>query len=87
MTTSSLLRHGVNHMGGLLDGLVRLLAAREFASVAEVRGRMSQKNLADLTALERANYIQVRFRSVADVAPRRFNVRSGHWSAALAINR
>ena len=28
MTTSSLLRHGVNHMGGLLDGLVGLLAAR-----------------------------------------------------------
>jgi dihydroorotate dehydrogenase (fumarate) len=59
MTTSSLLRHGVNHMGGLLDGLVGLLAAREFASVAEVRGRMSQKNLADPTALERANYIQI----------------------------
>jgi dihydroorotate dehydrogenase (fumarate) len=59
MTTSSLLRHGVNHMGGLLDGLVRLLAAREFASVTEVRGRMSQKNLADPTALERANYIQI----------------------------
>jgi dihydroorotate dehydrogenase (fumarate) len=46
-------------MGGLLDGLVGLLAAREFASVAEVRGRMSQKNLADPTALERANYIQI----------------------------
>ena len=45
MTTSSLLRHGVNHMGGLLDGLVGLLAAREFASVAEVRGRMSSKEL------------------------------------------
>jgi dihydroorotate dehydrogenase (fumarate) len=59
MTTSSLLRHGVNHMGGLLDGLVGLLAAREFGSVAEVRGRMSQKNLADPTALERANYIQI----------------------------
>lgn len=59
MTTSSLLRHGVHHMGGLLDGLVGLLAAREFSSVAEVRGRMSQKNLADPTAFERANYIQI----------------------------
>jgi dihydroorotate dehydrogenase (fumarate) len=59
MTTSSLLRHGINHMGGLLDGLVGLLAAREFASVAEVRGRMSQKNLADPTAFERANYMQI----------------------------
>jgi dihydroorotate dehydrogenase (fumarate) len=59
MTTSSLLRHGVNHMGGLLNGLVGLLAAREFVSVAEIRGRMSQKNLADPTAFERANYIQI----------------------------
>ncbi len=59
MTTSSLLRHGVGHMAKLVDGLATLLAAREVSSVGEMRGRMSQKNLADPTAFERANYIHI----------------------------
>ena len=59
MTTSSLLRHGVRHMATLRDGLADLLAARDVASLAEVRGRMSQQKLEDHTAFERANYIQI----------------------------
>ncbi|NIO39562.1 MAG: dihydroorotate dehydrogenase-like protein [Burkholderiales bacterium] len=59
MTTSSLLRHGVEHMQTLVDGLSALLAAREFESLEQVRGRMSQRNLKDPTALERANYIEI----------------------------
>jgi dihydroorotate dehydrogenase (fumarate) len=59
MTTSSLLRHGLGHMAKLVDGLATLLAARQVSSVSEMRGRMSQKNLANPMAFERANYIHI----------------------------
>lgn len=59
MTTSALLRHGVGHMKSLVEGLRRLLAEREMSSVAEVRGRLSQKNVEDPTQLERVNYLRI----------------------------
>jgi dihydroorotate dehydrogenase (fumarate) len=59
MTTSALLRHGVGYMRLLLDGLVAQLAAREIASVSEIRGRLSQRNLKNPTAFERANYVEI----------------------------
>lgn len=59
MTTSSLLRHGVQHMRALLEGLPALLAAREIDSLSGIRGRMSQQNLKNPTAFERANYIHM----------------------------
>jgi len=57
MTTSALLRHGVGYMGELRAGLEAWLAARRFGSVAQVRGLMSQRNLHDASAFERANYV------------------------------
>jgi len=59
MTTSSLLRHGVGHMRTLLEGLHALLAERGIESVAEIRGRMSQRSVKDPTLFERANYIRI----------------------------
>jgi dihydroorotate dehydrogenase (fumarate) len=59
MTTSALLRHGIGHMRTLVDGLDSLLAAREIGSVGEIRGRLSQRHLADPTAFERANYLRI----------------------------
>ena len=59
MTTSSLLRHGVEHMRTLLDGLSALLAARGIARLDEVRGRMSRERLPEPAALERAHYIRM----------------------------
>jgi dihydroorotate dehydrogenase (fumarate) len=59
MTTSSLLRHGVGHMRALVDGLSALLAAREIRSLSDIRGRMSQRNLKNPTAFERANYVHI----------------------------
>jgi dihydroorotate dehydrogenase (fumarate) len=59
MTTSSLLRHGVGHMRTLVDGLSALLAAREIRSLSDIRGRMSQRNLKNPTAFERANYVHI----------------------------
>ena len=59
MTTSALLRHGIGQMKTLLDGLESWLAARDLDRLDRIRGRMSQRNIADPTAFERANYIRV----------------------------
>ena len=59
MTTSALLRHGVDHMAVLLAGLESWLDAREFASLGEMRGIMNQQKLRDPQAFERANYIRI----------------------------
>jgi dihydroorotate dehydrogenase (fumarate) len=59
MTTSSLLRRGIEHMEALVNGLEAWLAAWNFTSLSQVRGLLSQQRIADPTAFERANYIQV----------------------------
>lgn len=60
MTTSSLLRHGVAHMKVLRDGLEAWLASRHLAGLDQLRGRMSQRQLAAApVAGERANYIKI----------------------------
>jgi dihydroorotate dehydrogenase (fumarate) len=59
MTTSSLLRRGIGHIGVLRAGLERWLEARGFASVAEIRGLMSQRRIDDPTAFDRGNYLRI----------------------------
>jgi dihydroorotate dehydrogenase (fumarate) len=59
MTTSALLRHGPGQMAVLLAELRKWLEARDFASLAPIRGAMSQSNLRDPQAFERANYVKI----------------------------
>ena len=59
MTTSALLRHGVGHMKMLLDGLKNWLTARDLDTLDRIRGRLSQRSIADPNAFTRANYIRV----------------------------
>jgi len=59
MTTSALLRHGPGHVATMLSGLHKWLEAREFGSLDNVRGIMSQRNMRDPQAFERANYIKI----------------------------
>jgi dihydroorotate dehydrogenase (fumarate) len=59
MTTSALLRHGIDHMKVLLDGLTQWMDAREFGHVSDLRGKMSRQLIKDPAAFERANYIQI----------------------------
>ena len=59
MTTSALLQHGPGHITTLLNGLQQWMEAKEYKSVKQMRGAMSQKNVADPTAFERANYIKI----------------------------
>jgi dihydroorotate dehydrogenase (fumarate) len=58
MTTSAILRHGVSYMKVLLDGLAGWLAVRDLDTLDRVRGRLSQRNIADPDAFARANYIR-----------------------------
>lgn len=59
MTASALMRHGIDYMQTLHDGLVADLAAREANSVADIRGRLSRDKVADQTAFDRVNYIRI----------------------------
>jgi dihydroorotate dehydrogenase (fumarate) len=59
MTTSALLRNGPDYLGELLDGVREWMEARRFASVAQLRGNMSQRKVANPAAFQRANYIRV----------------------------
>ena len=68
LTTSALLRHGVDHVRTLLTGLTEWLEARNIASLSDVRGKMSQRMLKDPVVYERANYIKM-LQSWPDGAP------------------
>ena len=59
MTTSALLRNGIGFLGELVSGLEQLMTEKGYESAAEARGRMSQLQVADPSAFERANYIRV----------------------------
>lgn len=59
MTTSALLQHGVSHLGTLLQQVREWMESHEYESVSQMKGSMSQRNVADASAFERANYIKV----------------------------
>ena len=59
MTTSALLANGIPFIGKLVAGLAAWMDAREYGSVAQMRGSMSQQKVADPTAFQRANYIRI----------------------------
>lgn len=58
MTTSSLLRHGIDHMRALNDGLADWLASRGLDSPDAIRGRLSHGRIEQPEEYERANYIR-----------------------------
>lgn len=59
MTTSSLLRSGPHHMADLLRGLAQWMVDKGYENVDQLRGAMSQRQVLDPAAFERANYIKV----------------------------
>ena len=46
-------------MRTLVEGLTAWLDRKGFSSVAEIKGAMSQRHVADPTAFERANYMKI----------------------------
>ena len=59
MTTSALLEKGIDYIGVLLGDLKNWMEQREYSSVRQMKGSMSQRNVTDATAFERANYIKI----------------------------
>jgi dihydroorotate dehydrogenase (fumarate) len=58
MMCSALLRHGPARITEVLAGLDRWLTEREYVSVSQMQGGMSQKSVANPAAFERANYMK-----------------------------
>jgi dihydroorotate dehydrogenase (fumarate) len=59
MMTSALLQNGVAHLYTVLAGIVKWMEEHEYESIGQMRGSMSQKNVPDPAAYERANYMRV----------------------------
>ena len=59
MTTAALLKNGIEYLTPLVEGMERWMEEREYASLADLKGAMSQLHLADPSAFERANYIKI----------------------------
>ena len=58
MMTSALLKHGPDHVSTVLGGLERWFAEREYDSVNQARGSLSQLHSPDPLAFERSNYMR-----------------------------
>ncbi len=59
MMTSALVHEGAGHAVKVLEELTTWMANREYTSVDQMRGALSQKGVANPAAFERANYLQV----------------------------
>jgi dihydroorotate dehydrogenase (fumarate) len=59
MIASELLERGLGRIGEILDAMDRWMAEREYESVEQMRGSMSQRHVAQPAAFERANYMRV----------------------------
>ncbi len=58
MLCSSLLIHGPKHVSEILRGIDQWMINHEYVSIAQMKGSMSQKSVADPSAFERANYMK-----------------------------
>ena len=56
---SVLLKDGPDRLGDMRSDLVQWLEENEYASLAELRGSMSQQNSPDPVAFERGNYLRI----------------------------
>ena len=57
MMTSALLENGPEHVATVERELVAWAVESGFESVAQLRGSVSQRHIADPSAFERANYL------------------------------
>jgi dihydroorotate dehydrogenase (fumarate) len=67
MMASALLRHGPDRLREVRDGIAEWLTVHEYESVAQLRGSLSQRAIANPGAYERANYMRAVTGQVAGV--------------------
>ena len=58
MMCSALLRNGIGHVWRVLEEMRNWMTEREYVSVAQLQGSMSQMSCSDPSAFERANYMR-----------------------------
>jgi dihydroorotate dehydrogenase (fumarate) len=58
MLASCLLNHGPSHVGTMVRGVEAWMSERDYASVAQMKGSLSQQSCPDPDAFERANYMK-----------------------------
>jgi dihydroorotate dehydrogenase (fumarate) len=58
MMTSVLLSNGINHLASILANMQLWMEKHEYSSIAQMRGSMSQRAVAEPAAFERANYLK-----------------------------
>src|SRR5213080_622832 len=58
MMTSALLTNGINHLVHILANMQVWMEEHEYTSIAQMRGSMSQRAVAEPAAFERANYLK-----------------------------
>jgi dihydroorotate dehydrogenase (fumarate) len=58
MTASALLQNGIGKAGEILAGVEKWMAEHEYESIQQMQGSLSQKNVANPAAFERANYMK-----------------------------
>jgi len=58
MIASTLYQEGIEQVGGILDGLRTWMEEKEYDSVEQLKGSMSQENCPDPAAFERGNYMK-----------------------------
>lgn len=59
MMCSALYRFGLSHVRAVLSGIRQWMEEKEYESVEQMKGSMSQKSCAEPAAYERANYMKV----------------------------
>jgi dihydroorotate dehydrogenase (fumarate) len=59
MMTSALLLNGIDHVSHVLKDMVQWMEEHEYSSIQEMCGSMSQRNVPNPAAFERANYMRV----------------------------
>lgn len=59
MSTSELLEKGPERASEMIEGFSAWMETLEYESVSQMRGSLSQKNVAEPSAFERANYMKV----------------------------
>jgi dihydroorotate dehydrogenase (fumarate) len=59
MMTSALLKHGVQHLQTVREGILAWMEVHEYASIRQMQGSMSQRSVAEPAAFARANYMRV----------------------------
>jgi len=58
MMCSALLANGIGHLSAVRDELVKIMEAKGYESISQMKGVMSHRKCAEPAAFERANYIK-----------------------------